>query len=62
MPTGGVNPTVESRTEWFSAGVSCVGIGSNLITGDIIKNRDFKKLSEDVKRVISIIKDIRNKK
>jgi len=62
MPTGGVDPTVESLTEWFSAGASCVGIGSNLITGDIIKNRDFKKLSEDVKRVISIIKDIRNKK
>lgn len=62
MPTGGVDPTVESLTEWFSAGVSCVGIGSNLITKDIIKNHDFKKLSEDVKRVISIIKDIRNKK
>ena len=59
MPTGGVDPTVESLTEWFSAGVGCVGIGSNLITKEIIKNRDFKKLSEDVKRVINIIKDIR---
>jgi len=59
MPTGGVDPTVESLTEWFSAGVGCVGIGSNLITKDIINNRDFKKLSEDVKKVINIIKAIR---
>lgn len=60
MPTGGVDPTVESLTEWFLAGVSCVGIGSNLITKEIIENRDFKKLTEDVKKVIRIIKDIRN--
>lgn len=62
MPTGGVDPTYESLKEWFGAGVSCVGIGSNLITKEIIQNKDFKKLSEDVKRVIGIIKDIRNKK
>jgi len=32
MPTGGVEPTEESIKTWFSAGVSCVGIGSNLRT------------------------------
>ena len=62
MPTGGVDPTFESLKEWFDAGVSCVGIGSNLITKEIIKNKDFKRLSEDVKKVIGIIKDVRNKK
>jgi 2-dehydro-3-deoxyphosphogluconate aldolase/(4S)-4-hydroxy-2-oxoglutarate aldolase len=62
MPTGGVDPTPESLKEWFDAGVSCVGIGSNLISKEIIKNKDFKRLSGDVKKVIEIIKDIRNKK
>lgn len=30
MPTGGVNPTKESLTGWFEAGVSAVGLGSKL--------------------------------
>lgn len=30
MPTGGVEPTEDSIRKWFLAGVSCVGIGSNL--------------------------------
>jgi 2-dehydro-3-deoxyphosphogluconate aldolase/(4S)-4-hydroxy-2-oxoglutarate aldolase len=30
MPTGGIEPTEACIKEWFSAGVSCVGIGSNL--------------------------------
>lgn len=30
MPTGGVNPTQESITGWFDAGVSAVGLGSKL--------------------------------
>ena len=32
MPTGGVAPTEESLTNWFKAGVTCVGIGSKLIS------------------------------
>lgn len=30
MPTGGVEPTEESLGAWFKAGVTCVGMGSNL--------------------------------
>src|SRR5690606_14749325 len=30
MPTGGVNPTTESISGWFDAGVSAVGLGSKL--------------------------------
>jgi len=30
MPTGGVNPTEESISGWFAAGVSAVGLGSKL--------------------------------
>lgn len=59
MPTGGVSPTRESLTEWFSAGVACVGIGSNLITGEAIKENDFNRIKNDVKKVIELIKEIR---
>jgi 2-dehydro-3-deoxyphosphogluconate aldolase / (4S)-4-hydroxy-2-oxoglutarate aldolase len=59
MPTGGVDTTHDSLKEWFDAGVSCVGIGSNLITKEIIKNKDFKKLAEDTKKIINMIREIK---
>ena len=60
IPTGGVDTTKESITEWFSAGVACVGIGSKLITGELVKNRDYKMITSEVKRVINLIKEVRN--
>lgn len=59
MPTGGVDTTRESLYKWFSSGVACVGIGSKLITQEIIKNKDYKKLTEDVRRTIELIKEIK---
>ncbi|MFA5972238.1 MAG: bifunctional 4-hydroxy-2-oxoglutarate aldolase/2-dehydro-3-deoxy-phosphogluconate aldolase [Lentimicrobiaceae bacterium] len=55
MPTGGVEPTEKSLNEWFKAGVICVGIGSQLISGEVIKNHDFDKLESDVKNAFKII-------
>ncbi|HKK42828.1 MAG TPA: bifunctional 4-hydroxy-2-oxoglutarate aldolase/2-dehydro-3-deoxy-phosphogluconate aldolase [Bacteroidales bacterium] len=54
MPTGGVEPTLENLREWFSAGVTCVGIGSNLITKDIIKKKDWVGLSKRITAAIKI--------
>lgn len=55
MPTGGVEPTEASLKEWFGAGVYCVGIGSQLITPDILKNGDFAALAQKVKETLQII-------
>ena len=59
MPTGGVSPTMENLKGWFDAGVTCVGMGSQLISKDIIANKDYSKLKEDVKNALSIIKSVR---
>ena len=59
MPTGGVSPTQENLKEWFDAGVTCVGLGSQLISKEIIANKDFKKLERDVKEALDIIKSVR---
>jgi 2-dehydro-3-deoxyphosphogluconate aldolase / (4S)-4-hydroxy-2-oxoglutarate aldolase len=60
MPTGGVEPTEENLSSWFKAGVHCVGMGSRMITSDIIKNRNFGLLESNVKNVVAILKKIRN--
>lgn len=59
MPTGGVAPTEENLKGWFEAGVTCVGMGSQLISKDIIANRDYKKLEGRVIEALDIIKKIR---
>ena len=45
MPTGGVSPTEENLEAWFDAGVTCVGMGSQLISKEILANKDFEGLT-----------------
>lgn len=59
MPTGGVSPTEESLGEWFAAGVSCVGMGSKLISKEILANGDFTALEAAVKQSLDIIKKLK---
>ena len=60
MPTGGVEPTEDNLTKWFKAGVHCVGMGSQLITKDVLANQDFAKLENTVKDAIALVNSIRN--
>jgi len=62
MPTGGVDPTEESMRAWFKAGVACVGIGSKLITKELVAARDFDALSKKVAQVLAWIKEVREEK
>ncbi|NND05580.1 MAG: bifunctional 4-hydroxy-2-oxoglutarate aldolase/2-dehydro-3-deoxy-phosphogluconate aldolase [Saprospiraceae bacterium] len=59
MPTGGVSPTEENLRAWMDAGVTCVGMGSKLITKEILKNRDFTTLEENVRKTLALITSLR---
>jgi len=61
MPTGGVDATEESLTKWFKAGVVCVGIGSNLVTKELLDKKDYKGIEAKVRSTIELIKKIRGK-
>lgn len=61
MPTGGVSPTVESLTQWFEAGATCVGMGSKLISKSVIANQDFETLKNKVQECLKIIYGLRKK-
>lgn len=62
MPTGGVAPTEENLKEWFDAGVTCVGLGSKLISKDIIKNGDYELLEKTTKKAADIIQSLKSSK
>ena len=59
MPTGGVDATKENLKSWFDAGAYCVGMGSKLITKDIVAAGDWPALSAKVKEVLATIKSVR---
>lgn len=59
MPTGGVLPTDENLTAWFRVGVSCVGMGSQLITSEIIEQKNFRLLEDNARQIYSLLKRIR---
>jgi 2-dehydro-3-deoxyphosphogluconate aldolase/(4S)-4-hydroxy-2-oxoglutarate aldolase len=60
MPTGGVDATRESIEGWFSAGVTCVGMGSKLITKELVANGDFDAIADNVAQVLSWIREVRS--
>lgn len=59
MPTGGVDITKENLSAWFNAGATCVGMGSKLISKDIVQNKDFELLKSRVKSTLSTIAELR---
>jgi 2-dehydro-3-deoxyphosphogluconate aldolase/(4S)-4-hydroxy-2-oxoglutarate aldolase len=60
MPTGGVSTDKENLKSWFDAGVTCVGIGSQLISNEVLKNQDFDGLEASVRVTLATIKEIRS--
>ena len=61
MPTGGVSTERDNLKTWFDAGVTCVGIGSQLISSEILANKDYTGLEAKVKETLAIIAEIRGK-
>ena len=62
MPAGGVDRNRESIEKWFKAGAAGVGMGSNLITKEIIASGDFNALAKNTAEVLQWIRDVRAKK
>jgi 2-dehydro-3-deoxyphosphogluconate aldolase/(4S)-4-hydroxy-2-oxoglutarate aldolase len=61
MPTGGVESTEASLKGWFDAGVACVGMGSNLITKELLKAADYRGIGANIRQTLELIRKIRDK-
>jgi len=62
MPTGGVDVTEDSVKAWINAGTTCLGIGSKLITKDLVAAGDFNAIAAKTAQVIRWIREARTKK
>ena len=59
MPTGGIGVERDSLREWFAAGVTAVGLGSSLVTGDIVARRAWDELERRCRDVVTVIGEVR---
>ena len=59
MPTGGVTTAKENLKAWFDAGVSCVGLGSKMISKELIKNQDYDQISTTIKKTLALIQTLK---
>jgi len=58
MVTGGVKPEENNLREWFNAGVTCVGMGSNLFPKEAIAEKNWEKITRICEESFTIIKRI----
>ena len=59
MVTGGVKPERANLEAWFKAGVTCVGMGSNLFPKDVLAAGDWSRITELCKESLRIIQEVR---
>ena len=52
----------ENLKSWFDSGVTCVGMGSKLISKKILENKDYDLLRNNVHETLKTIKSLVKKK
>ena len=60
MPTGGVTIEEGNLRDWFDSGITCVGLGSKLISEEILIKKEYNILKNRVAKTISLINKIRS--
>jgi 2-dehydro-3-deoxyphosphogluconate aldolase/(4S)-4-hydroxy-2-oxoglutarate aldolase len=61
MVTGGVKPEEANLKSWFDAGVTCVGMGSNLFPAEVIKAQNWSAIADKCKETFGYIAAVRKK-
>ena len=59
MVTGGVEPTKDNLTAWIKAGVTRVGMGSNLFPKDVVAANDWAWVTAKCKEAFGYIEEAR---
>ncbi|HTM98432.1 MAG TPA: hypothetical protein VL088_06810, partial [Pedobacter sp.] len=59
VPTGGVEIDENNIDTWFKAGVCAVGLGSKLVSKEILANKDHQTLLSLTTEALAIIKKVK---
>jgi len=58
MPTGGVDLNKENIEKWLKAGVCAVGMGSKLISKQLLEEKNYQKIEELASHALEILKSL----
>jgi 2-dehydro-3-deoxyphosphogluconate aldolase/(4S)-4-hydroxy-2-oxoglutarate aldolase len=61
MPTGGVDATESSISEWLRAGAAAVGMGSKLFPSQAVKDKNYDGIARKVSDCVGWIRQARQK-
>ncbi|HEX5150730.1 MAG TPA: bifunctional 4-hydroxy-2-oxoglutarate aldolase/2-dehydro-3-deoxy-phosphogluconate aldolase [Parafilimonas sp.] len=61
MPTGGVELDEDNLSAWFKAGVAAVGLGSKVISKDVLEKKEYGLIEEAVAKALMMVKNIKLK-
>ena len=57
IPTGGIN--ADNAAEFIKAGAAALGVGSALVSSDLIESGDFAMLTERAKKLVNAVKSVK---
>ncbi|WP_339926442.1 bifunctional 4-hydroxy-2-oxoglutarate aldolase/2-dehydro-3-deoxy-phosphogluconate aldolase [uncultured Cyclobacterium sp.] len=59
MPTGGVSLDKDNVEAWFKAGVSAVGMGSKLVSKQLLQEKNYSKIQEMAEKAIEVVNEVK---
>ncbi len=59
MPTGGVDLDKDNIAKWLKAGVCAVGMGSKLVSKQLLEEKNYHKIEELAKQALEILKSLK---
>ncbi len=62
LPTGGVEVENKNILDWLKAGACAVGIGSKLISNQLMDKRDYESIEENTKKGLKMFNSLFNAK
>lgn len=57
MITGGVEPNEKSISSWFKAGATCLGMGSQLFTKEILEQKNWPLLKQRIHEALTFARE-----
>lgn len=59
MPSSGVSPNEENLRQWFEAGATCVGMGSQLFPKEVLTEKKYGYITKQCANALNIIKRLK---
>ena len=60
MPTAGVHLDKDNISKWLKAGVCAVGMGSKLVSKQLLEEKNYTKMGELAKQALDILQSLKN--